>query len=127
MAKLKIEYRTKEQDKENYFKDSTYFTFTIKDRTTIISIAQNEKRTLDEIISGIEKELQDGFRLQKNEKFEISKFDKYVIEYEKQICKRIDSYVYNFCKNGYKLVQDRKATWEDLIEQLEERRCSKCI
>ena len=38
MRKLEIEYRTKEQDKENYFKDSTYFTFTIKDRTTVISI-----------------------------------------------------------------------------------------
>ena len=25
MPKLEIEYRTKKQDKENYFKDSTYF------------------------------------------------------------------------------------------------------
>lgn len=27
MPKLEIEYRTKKQDKENYFKDSTYFYF----------------------------------------------------------------------------------------------------
>mgnify|MGYP004563160613 FL=1 len=125
MAKLKIEYRIK--DEESYLKGKTYFSYSLLSKTTEISIAPEETRTLDEIISGIEKELQDGFHLQKNEKFEISKFDKYVIEYEKQICKRIDSYVYNFCKNGYKLVQDGRSTWEDLIEQLEERRCSKCI
>jgi hypothetical protein len=125
MAKLKIEYRIK--DEESYLKGKTYLSYSLLSKITEISIAPEETRTLDEIIRGIEKELQDGFHLQKNEKFEISKFDKYVIDYEKQICKRIDSYVYNFCKNGYKLVQDGKATWEDLIEQLEERRCSKCI
>ncbi len=125
MAKLKIEYRIK--DEESYLKGKTYLSYSLLSKITEISIAPEETRTLDEIIREIEKELQDGFHLQKNEKFEISKFDKYVIDYEKQICKRIDSYVYNFCKNGYKLVQDGKATWEDLIEQLEERRCSKCI
>ncbi len=125
MAKLKIEYRIK--DEESYLKGKTYFRYSLSSKITEISIAPEETRTLDEIIRGIEKELQDGFHLQKNEKFEISEFDKYVIKYEKQICKRIDSYVYNFCKNGYKLVQDGRSTWEDLIEQLEERRCSKCI
>ena len=121
MAKYRI------KDEESYLKGKTYLSYSLLSKITEISIAPEETRTLDEIIREIEKELQDGFHLQKNEKFEISKFDKYVIDYEKQICKRIDSYVYNFCKNGYKLVQDGKATWEDLIEQLEERRCSKCI
>ena len=31
MAKLNIEYRTKEQERKNCFKNSTYFTFIIKD------------------------------------------------------------------------------------------------
>lgn len=125
MAKLKIEYRIK--DEGSYLKGKTYFSYSLLSKTTEISVAPEETRTLNEIISGIEKELQDGYHLLKDEKFEINEFDKYVIEYEKQICKRIDSYVYNFCKNGYKLVQDGKATWENLIEQLDERRCSKCI
>ena len=76
MPKLKIEYRTKEQDRENYFKDNTYFTFIIKDRTTIISIAPNETRKLNDIVYGTEEELQDGYHLQEDEKFEISEFDK---------------------------------------------------
>ena len=123
MPKLEIEYRTKEQDKENYFKDSTYFTFIIKDRTTVISIAPNETRKLKDIAYGIEKELQDGYHLRKHERFKISKFDKYVIEYESQINKRIDSYVYNFCKNGYKLVEEDKATLEQLIKIIEKTKC----
>ena len=90
MPKLEIEYRTKEQDRENYFKDNTYFTFTIKDRTTVISIAPSETRNLSDIVYGIEEELQDGYHLQKDEKFEISQFDKYVIEYEEKYKTRID-------------------------------------
>lgn len=44
MPKLEIEYRTKKQDKENYFKDSTYFTFAIKDRTTVIVLHQMKQK-----------------------------------------------------------------------------------
>ncbi len=121
MPKLKIEYRTKEQDRENYFKDNTYFTFIIKDRTTIISIAPNETRKLNDIVYGIEEELQDGYHLQEDEKFEISEFDKYVIEYESQINKKIDSKVYNICKNAYKLVEEGKTSWECLIKVFNER------
>lgn len=127
MTKLNIEYRTKEQERKNCFKNSTYFTFIIKDRTTVISIAPNETRKLKDIIYGIEEELQDGYHLQKYEKFEISKFDKYVIEYESQINKRIDSKVYNICKNAYQLVEEGKTTWEQSIKSLEKTNCSKCI
>lgn len=127
MTKLKIEYRTKEQEIKNCFKDSTYFTFTIKDRTTVISIAPNETRKLRDIVYGIEKELQDGYHLQKYEKFEISKFDKYVIEYESQINQRIDSNVYNICKNAYQLIEEGKTTWEHLIEVFNEGGCSECM
>lgn len=127
MKKLEIEYRTKEQDKENYFKGSTYFTFTIKGRTTVISIAPNETRNLSDIVYGIEEGLQDGYHLQKDEKFEISEFDKYVIKYESQINKRIDSKVYNICKNAYQLVEEGKTTWEHLIKELNERGCSECM
>ncbi len=123
MTKLNIEYRTKEQERKNCFKNSTYFTFIIKDRTTVISIAPNETRKLKDIICGIEEELQDGYYLQKYEKFEISKFDKYVIKYESQINKRIDSKVYNICKNAYQLVEEGKTTWEQLIKIIEKTKC----
>lgn len=106
MAKLKIEYRIK--DEESYFKGKTYFSYSLLSKTTEISIAPNETRTLGKIVSEIEKELQDGFHLQKNEKFEINEFDKYVIEYEKQMCTRINSNVYNFCKDRYKSVKENK-------------------
>lgn len=119
MPKLEIEYRTKEQDKVNYFKDSTYFTFTIKDRTTVISIAPNETRKLSNIVYGIEEELQDGYHLQKDEKFEISQFDKYVIEYEEKYKTRIDSLVYNFVKNNYKELQEGLITVQELISKTE--------
>ena len=119
MRKLEIEYRTKEQDKENYFKDSTYFTFTIKDRTTVISIAPSETRKLSDIVYGIEEELQDGYHLQKDEKFEISQFDKYVIEYEEKCKTRIDSLVYNFVKNNYKELQEGLITAQELILRTE--------
>ena len=119
MQKLEIEYRTKEQDKENYFKDSTYFTFTFKDRTTVISVAPNETRKLIDIVYGIEEELQDGYHLQKDEKFEISQFDKYVIEYEEKYKTRIDSLVYNFVKNNYKELQEGWITVQELISRTE--------
>mgnify|MGYP007124401851 FL=1 len=119
MRKLEIEYRTKEQDKENYFKDSTYFTFTIKDRATVISIAPNETRKLSDIVYGIEEELQDGYHLQKDEKFEISEFDKYVIEYEEKFKTRIDSLVYNFVKNNYEELQEGLITVQELILRTE--------
>lgn len=125
MAKLKIEYR--KQGNKNYFGNNTYFTYIFENKNTVISIAPNETRMLKEIIDGIEEELQDGYHLQKDEKFEISKFDKYVIEYEILMSKRIDSYVYNFCKNGYKLVEEGKTTWEHLIKVLNKGRCPKCI
>lgn len=127
MAKLKIEYRTKEQENKNCFKNSTYFTFTIKDRTTVISITPNETRKLKDIVYGIERELQDGYHLQKDERFEICKFDRYVIEYESQTNKRIDSKVYNICKNAYQSVEEGKTTWEHLIKILNERWCSECM
>lgn len=119
MQKLEIEYRTKEQDKENYFKDSTYFTFTFKDRTTVISIAPSETRKLSNIVYGIEEELQDGYHLQKDEKFEISEFDKYVIEYEEKYKTRIDSLVYNFVKNNYRELQEGLITVQELISRTE--------
>jgi hypothetical protein len=119
MTKLNIEYRTKEQERKNCFKNSTYFTFIIKDRTTVISIAPNETRKLKDIIYGIEEELQDGYHLQKYEKFEISKFDKYVIEYEEKYATRIDELVYNFVKNKYRELQDGLITVQELISRTE--------
>lgn len=98
MQKLEIEYRTKEQGKENYFKDSTYFTFTIKDRTTVISIAPSETRNLSDIVYGIEEELQDGYHLQKDEKFEIDEEIKFIMEYEEKEDRRMDNELYPYFK-----------------------------
>ena len=98
MQKLEIEYRTKEQDKENYFKDSTYFTFTFKDRTTVISIAPNETRKLSDIVYGIERELQDGHHLQSEEKFEIDEDIKFIMEYEEKENRRMDNELYPYFK-----------------------------
>lgn len=119
MCKLNIEYRTKEQDENNYFKGETYFTFIFDNKTTIISIAPDETRKLSEIVYGIEKELQDGYHLNKNEKFEIEPFDKYVMEYEENSENRFNSTTYNFSKKGYQLVQEGKATYDQLIKMLE--------
>mgnify|MGYP004509743167 FL=1 len=96
MPKLEIEYRTKKQDKENYFKDSTYFTFAIKDRTTLISIAPSETRNLSDIVYGIEEELQDGYHLQKDEKFEIDEEIKFIMEYEEKEDRRMDNELYPY-------------------------------
>lgn len=117
MPKLKIEYRIK--DDENYFKNSTYFTFALKNKTTVISIAPNETRNLRDIIHGIEEKLQDGYQLQKDEKFEISNFDKYIIEYEEKYSTRIDSLVYNFVKGNYKELQEGLITVQELISRAE--------
>jgi len=116
MPKLKIEYRTKEQDRENYFKDNTYFTFKLKDKTTIISIAPNETEKLSDIVHEIEKELQDGHHFEKNEMFEISEFDKQIMETEENMKYRVDSQTYNLCKMGYEAVMQGKTTFDNLMK-----------
>lgn len=98
MPKLKVEYRTKEQDRESCFRDSTYFVFTIKDRTTVISIAANETRNLSDIVYGIEEELQDGYHLQSGEKFEIDEEIKFIMEYEKTENRRMNNELYPYFK-----------------------------
>lgn len=118
MPKLIIEYRT-EENEDNYFKGNTYFTFTIKDKTTQISIAPNETRLLKEIIYKIEKELQDGFHFEQDEKFEISEFDKQIMELEENIGHRIHCRTYNWCKMGYEAVKQGKTTFDNLIKILE--------
>lgn len=96
MAKLKIEYRTEKQDREDYFKDSTYFTFKLKDKTTIISIAPNETEKLSDIVYGIERELQDGHHLQSGEKFKIDEDVKFIMEYEEKEGRRMDNELYSY-------------------------------
>ena len=114
---LKIEYR--KNDENNYFKGHTYFCFSFENKATKISIAPNETRKLNEIVSGIEKDLQDSHHLQNNERFEIDEFDKHVMDFETTNNKRIDNKLYNFLKMGFKLVQDKKATFDELIKMME--------
>ena len=118
MPKLFIEYRT-EENYNDYFKGNTCFAFTVKDKTTQISIAPNETRGLAEIVYGIEKELQDGYHLEKDEKFEISEFDSLVMEFEENKKSRINYKVYNLCKMGYEAVKQGKTTFDNLIKTLE--------
>lgn len=118
MAKLFIEYR-KEDNDNNYFKGNTYFTFTVKDKATTISIALNETRLLKDIIYGIEKELQDGYHLEKEERFDISEFDKTIMDLEKAQNKRVNYKVYNLCKMGYEAVKQDKTTFDNLIKIME--------
>lgn len=117
MPKLIIECRENDE-KENYFKENTYFIFTLKDKTTRISIAPNEKRHLKEIIDGIEESLQDGFHLNKNESFEISEFDKNIIEYERKTQKRVRNNLYNIFKNLNEQVKNGITTWENEIRKI---------
>jgi len=117
MQKLFIEYR--EEDKENdYYKGNTYFTFTIDNKVTEISIAPNETRLLKEIVYGIEKQLQDGYHLEKNEKFEISELDKEIIRQEENMKCRVNSRVYNLCKMAYEKILQEKTTLDDIIRIL---------
>lgn len=63
--------------------------------------------------------MQDGYYLQKDEKFEISELDKYVIEYEEKYKTRIDSLVYNFVKNNCRELQEGLITVQELILRTE--------
>ena len=120
MAKLIIEYRTK--DEEHYSKGKTYFIFSLKDKTTIISIAPDETRKLNEIVNGIEKELQDGYHLNKDEKFEIEEYDKYIMEYEKdnnyRMKKKLYPYFRYIAKNA-----DNTEKIDEFLKQIRESRC----
>lgn len=123
MSKLKIEYRTEEQEKGNYFKGQTYWTFTIQDKTTVISIAPNETRKLEEIVKGIEKEAQDGFHLQENEHFEIEDADQCIMEYEKESGHRVDSELYPYTRYIFQN-KDNPEVLEALLKEINESRCS---
>lgn len=110
MEKLVIEYRTEDRD-DNYFKGKTYYSFNNEDKRTVISIAPEEKKKLNEIIYGIEKELQDGFNLRKDENFEIDEADKMIMEYEEEKDCRINGKLYPYLryigenKNNYEKLE----------------------
>ena len=90
----------------------------MKDKTTRISIAPNENRYLKEIVYGIEESLKDGFHLNKNESFEISEFDKNIIEYEMKTQKRVRNNLYNIFKNLNEQVKNGITTWENEIRKI---------
>lgn len=82
MAKLSIVYRIKDNEND-YFRGKTHYTYSFVNGNTEISIAPNETRKLADIVYGIEKDLQNGYTLQENEKFEIDEVSKAVMEVEK--------------------------------------------
>ena len=93
----------------------------MKDKTTRISIAPNEKRHLKEIVDGIEESLKDGFHLNKNESFEITEFDKNIIEYEEKYKKRIRNDIYNILRNLDEQIKDKIMTWKEIVTKIESR------
>lgn len=118
MAKLTIIYRTEDDDKD-YFKGNTYYSFLNDLKTTTISIAPNETRKLADIIYGVGKKLQNGFNLQKDEKFEIEKIDKTIMDMEKDKHERVNNLVCSYVKRGYQAVLEGKTTLEEIINMLE--------
>lgn len=123
MAKLKIVYKTKEV----FHCEETEMSMSFVKPIAELWVGTKENEKLEKLVKWIENDLRKRTWLGKEEKLEISEFDKYVIEYESQINKRINSKVYNICKNAYQLVEEGKTTWEQLIKSLEKTNCSKCI
>ena len=123
MKKLEIVYKTKGE----FHCEETEMRMSFVKPIAELWVGTKEKEKLEKLVKWIENDLRKRTWLSKEEKLEISKFNKYVIEYESQINKRIDSKVYNICKKAYQLVEEGKTTWEQLIKSLEKTNCSKCI
>lgn len=123
MAKLKIVYKTEEM----FHCEETEMRMSFVKPIAELWVGTKENKKLETLVEQIESNLRKRTWLGEKEQLKISQFDKYVIEYEKQIDERINSKVYNLCKNAYKLVKEGKTTWEHLINILDERGCSKCI
>lgn len=123
MAKLKIVYKTKGM----FHCEETEIRMSFVKPIAELWVGTKENEKLEKLVKWIENDLRRRTWLGKEETLEISEFDKYVIEYESQINKRIDSKVYNICKNAYQLVEEGKTTWEHLIKELNERGCSECM
>lgn len=123
MAELKIIYKTEEM----FHCEETEISMSFVKPIAELWVGTKENKKLETLVEQIESDLRKRTWLGEEEQLEISQFDKYVIEYETLIGKRIDSYVYNFCKNGHKLVEEGKTTWEHLIKEINERGCSECI
>lgn len=119
MAKLVIEYRT--EDEGNYLKGQTYFSYTFENKTTIISIAPEETRKLNEIVYGIEKQLQDGYHLQKDEKFDIKESGQFIMDWENEN-NRMDNELYPY----FKFIGENKDNSEKLKELLTAINESRC-
>lgn len=117
MAKLTIEYRTQDNE-NNFFKGKTYYSFYSDFKTTKISIAPEETRKLADIVSGIEKELTNGYNLKVREKFEISEDDKKIMEYEEEN-ERLNNIVAYYVKKSYEKMLNGEITLDELINFLE--------
>lgn len=125
MAKLGIIFKNKQEEWNNL--EETELLTSIYNSNATLYIGTKEKRTLKEMAEGVQKELRRRTLLGKDEKIELSEFDRYIMEFEESKKQRVDSKIYNFCKMSYDAVEEGRITWEHLIELLEERRCSKCI
>lgn len=123
MAKLKIIYKTEEM----FHCKETEISMSFVKPIAELWVGTKENKKLETLVEEIENDLRKRTWLGEEEQLEISQFDEYVIEYEKQIDERINSKVYNLCKNAYQLVEEGKTTWEHLIKELNERGCFECM
>ena len=123
MAKLKIIYKTEEM----FHCEETEISMSFVKPIAELWVGTKENKKLETLVEEIENDLRKRTWLDEEEQLEISQFDEYVIEYEKQIDERINSKVYNLCKNAYQLVEEGKTTWEHLIKELNERGGSECM
>lgn len=106
MAKLKIVYKTKGM----FHCEETEMSMSFVKPIAELWVGTKENKKLETLVEEIENDLRKRTWLDEEEQLEISQFDEYVIEYEKQIDERINSKVYNICKNAYQLVKEGKTT-----------------
>lgn len=107
--------------------EETELLMDIYNGNSTLYIGTKETRTLKEMTEGVERELKKRTLLKQDEKLEISAFDKSIIEFEENQKRKVSSTFYNFCKMGYKAVEEGKTTWEQLIQFANGSRCPQCM
>ena len=124
MPKLKIVYRTGTDEEKRYWKNETFFQFAFETKNTVISISPTETDKLEEVINYVEDNLKKSNHLDKDEKFEISDFDKIIMEYEKEYDCRIKNHSYNYLKNLY---NEGEEALDEALEYLKSEVARRCV
>lgn len=81
--------------------EHTSYLVPIKENVVTIYIGTKENERIKQLIESVKKDLLATGNLEKDEEFEISKFDTYVMKCEEENQTRIDGFVYYYCKQWY--------------------------